>query len=139
MNAPTCRTRIRPAQAGFTLVEIMVVIVILGLLATLVATNVIGASDDARITKAQTDVRTIADAIKMYRTRNGKPPDSLDALVTKDERGRSYLDDLPKDPWDHEYLLLEGDRPGEYEVISMGMDGNQGTEDDISSKPKKDK
>ena len=69
----TCR-----AEAGFTLVEIMVVIVILGLLATLVARNVIGAADESRLTKAQTDVRIIADGVRSYRAKNGKLPESLE-------------------------------------------------------------
>ncbi|HZN39939.1 MAG TPA: type II secretion system major pseudopilin GspG [Planctomycetota bacterium] len=138
MNSSISRTQVRP-EAGFTLVEIMVVVVILGLLATLVVQNVIGAGDTARETKAKADVRTIADAIRSYRTKNGKFPESLDVLATKDERGRSELEELPKDPWDHEYILREGDRPTEFEVISMGPDGSENTEDDISSKTKKDK
>ena len=137
MNALTCRTRIRPAQSGFTLVEIMVVIVILGLLATLVATNVIGASDDARRTKAQTDVRTIADAIKMYRATNGKAPESLEELVTKDDRGRSYLDDLPKDPWGNDYQYVNpGTHGGEYDLFTLGADnqeGGEGTNADVGN------
>ena len=138
MNALLSRTRIR-AEAGFTLVEIMVVVVILGLLATLVVQNVIGAGDTARETKAKADVRAIADAVRRYRTQTGKLPDSLETLATKDERGRSELEELPKDPWDHDYILREGDRPTEFEVISMGPDGSENTEDDISSKQKKDK
>ena len=132
------RDRSRPAQAGFTLVEIMVVIVILGLLATMVAKNVIGASDEARDTKAATDVHQIADAIKSFRAKNGKLPESLEVLSTKDERGRSELEELPKDPWGNDYLMIEGDKTGEFEVVSMGRDGSQGTEDDISSRAKKD-
>jgi general secretion pathway protein G len=128
----------RPAEAGFTLVEIMVVIVILGLLATLVATNVIGASDEARITKAQTDVRVIADSVRSYRAKNGKLPESLEVLATKDDRGRSELEELPQDPWGNDYQLVPGDRPVDWEVISWGPDGSQGTEDDISSKMKKE-
>lgn len=137
MNERTPPAR-RPLQAGFTLVEIMVVIVILGLLATMVARNVIGASDEARATKAQTDVRTIAGAVREYRATNGKLPESLEVLSTKDERGRSQLEELPKDPWGNDYILRPGDRPTEFEVISMGPDGSENTEDDISSKLKKD-
>jgi general secretion pathway protein G len=138
MNPPISRTESR-AEAGFTLVEIMVVVVILGLLATLVVQNVMGASDTAREKKAQADVASIADAVRMYRVNHGKLPDSLDTLSQRDERGRSELETLPKDPWDHDYILRQGDRPNEFEVISMGPDGSENTEDDISSKPKKDK
>jgi general secretion pathway protein G len=132
-------TNRRRAQAGFTLVEIMVVIVILGLLATMVAANVIGASDEARITKAQTDVKTIADSIKQYRVKEGRLPESLETLTTKNERGINYIEDLPKDPWGNDYILRQGDTPRDFVVLSMGPDGSEGTEDDITSKPKSDK
>ena len=138
MNPSISRTESR-AEAGFTLVEIMVVVVILGLLATLVVQNVMGASDTAREKKALSDVRTIADAVRMYRVKNGKLPDSLDVLATKDEKGGSEIEELPKDPWDHDYILRQGDRPNEFEVISIGPDGSENTDDDISSKAKKDK
>ncbi len=138
MNHKPAISPTRPAQAGFTLVEIMVVIVILGLLVTLVAKNVVGASDEARETKAKADVATIAGAVRGYRAKNGKLPESLEVLATKDDRGRSEIEELPKDPWGHDYILREGDRPTEWEVISMGPDGSDGTDDDISSKMKKD-
>jgi general secretion pathway protein G len=138
MNPSISRTESR-AEAGFTLVEIMVVVVILGLLATLVVQNVMGASDTAREKKAQSDVSTIASAVSHYFVMHGKLPDSLEVLATKDERGRSELDNLPKDPWDHDYILRAGDRPNQFEVISMGPDGSENTEDDISNRPKKDK
>lgn len=124
------------AQAGFTLVEIMVVIVILGLLATMVARNVIGASDEARETKARTDISVIAGAVRSFRANKGKLPENLEVLATKDERGRSEIEELPKDPWGNDYQLREGDRPAEWEVISWGPDGSEGTEDDLSSKKK---
>ncbi len=133
-TTPSC-----PAEAGFTLVEIMVVIVILGLLATMVARNVIGASDEARETKAKTDIRMIADAVGGFRAKTGKLPESLEALATKDEKGRSELNDLPKDPWGNDYQLREGDKPREFIVLSWGPDGSEGTEDDITSQVQKDK
>jgi general secretion pathway protein G len=138
MNPPISRTESR-AEAGFTLVEIMVVVVILGLLATLVVQNVMGASDTAREKKALSDVRSIADAVRHYHVMHGKLPDSLEVLAEKDERGRSEIEELPKDPWEHDYILRQGDRPNEFEVISMGPDGSENTPDDISSKAKKEK
>jgi len=130
---------VSPAQAGFTLVEIMVVIVILGLLATLVVQNVVGATDEARAQTAQTNCKTIAGAVRLFRAKNGKLPESLEALVTKDEKGSSYLDELPKDPWGHDFEIREGNNPNDWEIISLGPDGASGTEDDISSKSVKDK
>ena len=139
MSTPHHRSTVRSAEAGFTLVEIMVVVVILGLLATLVARNVIGAGDEARETKARTDLRMIADAVGSYRAKNGKMPPDLETLATKDEKGRSELNELPKDPWGNDYLLREGDTPRDFEVVSWGADGSEGTDDDLSSKTKKDR
>ena len=143
MNQQIHSDRVRPVpvrstESGFTLVEIMVVIVILGLLATLVARNVIGASDEARITKAKADCSTIASAVRSFRARTGRMPENLDELVTKNERGMSELEELNLDPWDTPYELIEGDTPREFEVISCGPDRSPGTEDDISNKSKKD-
>ena len=138
MNQKHLPTPVRSAQAGFTLVEIMVVIVILGLLATMVAKNVMESSDVAREGKAKTDCAILADSVKEFYARNGKPPESLEALATKDDKGRSYLDNLPKDPWDHDYEIREGNGPRDWEIVSLGPDGVQ-SDDDISSKSKKDK
>lgn len=139
MNPKTLPARVRPAEAGFTLVEIMVVIVILGLLATLVVQNVAGASDEARQTKAQTDVKVIAGAVRQYYAKHGKLPESLAVLAERDEKGGGNLiEELPKDPWDNDYLLVEGNNRNDWEVVSAGMDGSPNTEDDISSKSKKE-
>ena len=138
MNRKTLPAHVRPAQAGFTLVEIMVVIVILGLLATLVVQNVVGASDEAKVTKAQTDVKVIAGAVKMYRVNKGKLPENLEVLAQKDDKGGGNLiDELPKDPWDRDYELREGNGPNDWEVVSLGPDGVQ-SEDDITSVAKKE-
>ena len=137
MNAKTQSQRPFPARAsesGFTLVEIMVVIVILGLLATMVARNVMGASDEARETKAKSDVTMIASAVRSYYAKNGTLPETLEELAEKDEKGRSELEDLPLDPWDTAYEMLPGDNPRDFEVISCGPDKQPETEDDISNK-----
>lgn len=138
MNRKTPAAPVRPSEAGFTLVEIMVVIVILGLLATLVVQNVVGASDEARAQTAKTNCTNIAAAVRLYRAKKGTLPDSLEALVTKDEKGNSYLEELPKDPWGHDFELRTGDTPNDWEVISPGVDGASGTDDDISNKTTKD-
>ncbi len=124
------------SQRGFTLVEIMVVIVILGLLATLVVPNIMGASDQAKETKAKTDCAMIAGSVRSYYVKNSRLPETLDELATKDERGRSELEELPVDPWNTPYELVQGDTRREFEVISCGPDMSQGTEDDISNKAK---
>jgi general secretion pathway protein G len=137
MNTSRSHTRIHAAEAGFTLVEIMVVVVILGLLATLVVQNVVDVGDNARETKAQSDVCALADMVRSYRVKHGKFPGSLEVLAQKDGRGRCDLEYLSKDPWDHDYILrVDGDQ---FVVLSVGMDGNENTEDDIWSKPKQDK
>ena len=137
MNRKLLPAPVRSAQAGFTLVEIMVVIVILGLLATLVVPNVIGMSDEAKVAKAQTDVKSIASAVTLFRTKKGKLPQSLEELTQTDDKGTgNWLPELPKDPWDNAYELID-DGPNKWEVVSRGPDG-VASEDDITSRPKKD-
>jgi len=138
MNRKTPAAPVRPAEAGFTLVEIMVVIVILGLLATLVVQNVVGASDEARAQTAKTNCTNIAGAVRLYRAKKGTLPETLDALTAKDDKGNSYLEELPKDPWGHDFEIRTGDGPNDWEVISLGPDGAAGTEDDISNKTTKE-
>jgi general secretion pathway protein G len=137
MNRTHLPARVRPAESGFTLVEIMVVIVILGLLATLVAKNVIGATDTARETKAMADVKMLADSVRSYYASKGKLPETLEELATKDEKGRSEIEELPKDPWNHDYEIRRGNTRTDWEVVSLGPDG-VASEDDISSKSKKE-
>ena len=124
-------------QSGFTLIEIMVVVVILGILAALIAPNVISRIDDAQITKAKQDIRAIESALKLYRLDNFRYPDTeagLEALVTppQDPNARwpagGYLDRLPKDPWQNPYLYLHPGNQGEFDVYTLGRDGQQGGE-----------
>lgn len=129
----TANRRVR--QGGFTLIEIMVVIVILGLLATIVAPNVWSVSETAKEKKAMTDVKAIADAAKIYMiTHVVRDIPTMETLTTRDEKGNIPLDSVSKDPWGNDYEIRPGDHPGEFEVISAGKDGQLGTEDDISSK-----
>ena len=133
----TTLTGYRRMHAGFTLIEIMVVVVILGILAALIAPNVISRIDDAQIVKVQQDLRAIESALKLYRLDNFRYPDteqSLDALVTppQDPNARwpvgGYLDRLPRDPWDRPYEYLYPGNQGEFDVYSLGRDGQQGGE-----------
>ena len=127
----------RRNQHGFTLIEIMVVVVILGILAALVAPNVIRKVDDAQIVKAKADIRTIDSSLKMFRLENFKYPTTdqgLEALVEKpadpsiknwSEGG--YLDKLLKDPWGYEYqYLYPGTQGNEFDLFTLGADGQPG-------------
>ena len=125
-------------QAGFTLIEIMVVVIIIGILAAIVAPNVIGRVDDAQITKAQAEIRNIESALKFYRLDNFQYPTSeqgLEALVTRPNdpsvrnwKTGGYLDRLPKDPWGNDYQYLNPGNNGEIDIYSLGRDGRPGGE-----------
>ena len=132
------RPAARRAERGFTLVEIMVVVVILGLLVAIVVPNIMGSSDKAKEQIAHANAVNIAQQVKMYYVNNGKLPSTLSVLAEKDEKGRSLLEELPKDPWGNDYELKPGDRRDDWEVFSWGPDGSAGTEDDISHRTKKD-
>lgn len=129
-------SRNQPRERGFTLVEIMVVVVILGLLATIVAQNVLGSTDEAKLQKTKSDLSTIREACKMYKIKEGRFPEQISDLVDEQESGHKYLDleEVPTDPWgnNNEYRLeIENGRPV---VICDGPDGQQDTEDDITTK-----
>ena len=133
--------------SGFTLIEILVVIVILGILAALIVPRVMDRPDQARATAARADIATIMQALKLYKLDNGMYPSSdqgLAALVKKPERGDiprnwksgGYLERLPKDPWDFDYQYLNPGIRGEVDVFSFGADrkpGGEGFDADIGS------
>ena len=124
-----CRRSTRRAARGFSLAELMVVIVILGLLATLVAQNVVPMLFKANVTVVKSDVNAISQAIDNYLINNGnRAPDNLEVLVTPDENGHTYLKSLPLDPWKNPYVYEPpvGTRP--YRVICYGRDGQPGGE-----------
>lgn len=114
----------------------MVVVIIIGLLAAIVAPQVIGRVDDAQIEKAKADIRSIDSALKFYRLDNFAYPSSeqgIDALVTKPNdpsirnwKPGGYLDRVPKDPWGNPYLYLNPGNNGEIDVYTLGRDGRPG-------------
>ena len=130
------RSRARK-QRGFTLIELMVVLAIIGILAALVVPSVLGRADDARVTAARTDVGNLAQALKLYKLDNQRFPTAeqgLQALVVKPSaepvptNWKSYLDKLPPDPWGRPYQYLNPGLKGEVDVMSWGADGQSGGE-----------
>lgn len=128
------RSRVR--QQGFTLIEIMVVIVIMGILAALVVPRVLDRPDQARRVAAQQDISGLMQALKLYRLDNGRYPSTaqgLQALVQRPEGARNwrpYLDRMPNDPWGHPYQYLNPGVKGEIDVFSFGPDNKPGGEQD---------
>ncbi len=107
-------------QSGFTLIEIMVVVVIIGMLATIVLPKVLNRQDQAFIAKAKSDVRALSSSIKMFKLDNFKYPNSLNELTTGGSSGKGYLDVLPKDPWGNEYQYSSAGSHLEFDVWSSG-------------------
>lgn len=138
MPPPNRRLALRdPRRRGFTLIELMVVLVIIGVLAALIVPNVLDRTDDARATAARTDVHNIMQALKLYKLDNQRFPSAeqgLEALVRRPAVGvvptnwKPYLDKLPNDPWGRPYQYLNPGVRGEIDVFSFGADGQPGGE-----------
>jgi general secretion pathway protein G len=136
-------------NSGFTLIEIMVVVVILSLLAIIVGPKIIGRTDDAKIADAKVQIRNVESALKLYKLDNGVYPGTeqgLQALVAKPTTGvipknykeEGYLENknVPKDPWGNDYVYLSPGEHGDYDLYSTGADGVKGGEgknEDIES------
>jgi len=129
---------------GFTLLELLVVLVILGVLAAAIAPRFLGRDEAARVTVAQANLRNIANILETYRLDNQQYPTTdqgLEALVNKPEGAKNwnsagYLQKIPKDPWGNDYLYLSPGANGPYDLLSLGADGVEGGSDyaaDISA------
>jgi general secretion pathway protein G len=118
----------RRKQQGFTLIELMVVITILGLLASIAAVNVVGYLKDAKIQTAKSDMRAIKDAIEHYRMKKSRLPDSIADLCGPegDENRKLEWTEPQKDPWNHDYYYEPKGKT--YDLVSYGADGQEGGE-----------
>jgi general secretion pathway protein G len=130
---------------GFTLIELMVVLVIIGVLAALIVPNVLDRAGEARVTAARTDVNNLVQALKLYKLDNQRYPSAeqgLQALVAKPTVGsippnwKPYLDKLPNDPWGKPYQYANPGVKGDIDVYSLGADGvvgGDGTDAEVGS------
>lgn len=124
-------------QGGFTLIEIMVVVVILGILAAMVAPKILSRPDQAKVTVARSDIETLSQSLELFRLDNGFYPSTdqgLEALVKKPTvapeprnwNPEGYLKRTPLDPWGNPYLYLQPGNHGKYDLYSQGSDGREG-------------
>ena len=131
--------RLQSNEKGFTLIEIMVVLIILGLLVAIVAPKILGRTDDARITAAKLQIRQLEEALHLYKLDNAVYPSTeqgLDALINKPSVGEvpthwregGYVPKIPNDPWGHPYVYLSPGAHGDYDLMSYGADGEPGGE-----------
>jgi len=134
----------RRQRRGFTFLEIIVVVAILAILATLIIPRFMGRVDEARNTQADVQMKELAKTLELYRLDNGKYPTTeqgLKALVEKPTsdpvptKWKQYIDAIPVDPWGNEYVYISPGTKGAYDLMSVGQDGRAQTEDDRDSRP----
>ena len=123
------------AQQGFSLIEVMVVVVIMGIMAALVVPSLMDRPDQARAVAARQDIAALTQALKLYRLDNGRYPSTAQGLAALHQRPaqppeprnwRPYMDRLPNDPWGNPYQYLQPGVHGEIDVFSLGADGQAG-------------
>jgi general secretion pathway protein G len=137
-------TKLQSRQAGFTLIEVMVVLLIIGIMASMVAPQILGQQESAQLKKAAVDIQQLESSLEMYKLQNNQFPTTeqgLEALVTAptiDPIPRNYPENgfikrLPDDPWDNPYQLISPGEMGVIDIFSNGPDREPGTEDDIGN------
>ncbi|AQP99902.1 MULTISPECIES: type II secretion system major pseudopilin GspG [Pseudoalteromonas] len=131
-------------QSGFSLLEVMVVLVIIGMIMSIVAPNIMGQQEEAAIDKAHLDIQQLEDAMSLYKLKNKSYPTTeqgLEALVNKTNiepvpkrfPDGGFISELPDDPWGKPYQLISPGEAGKFDIFSVGPDGEAGTEDDIGN------
>ncbi|MDP6437983.1 MAG: type II secretion system major pseudopilin GspG [Gammaproteobacteria bacterium] len=118
-------------QRGFTLIEIMVVVIILGILVSLIAPNVFGVLDDAEVTATRIQIRNLSVALDTYRMNHSRYPtteEGLELLIEPPGRDRGYIDSIPRDSWNNEFEYRSPGERGDYDLYSYGRDGQEGGE-----------
>jgi general secretion pathway protein G len=144
MNKTNQPAKTKNKQSGFTLLEVMVVIVIIGLIGGMVVPNLMDNMDKAELKKAVSDISALETSLTMYKMDNYKFPSTeqgLEALTEETDieplprrfPNGGYVKRLPADPWGNEYQLLNPGENGDIDIFSMGPDGEAGTEDDIGN------
>ncbi|UAA38910.1 type II secretion system major pseudopilin GspG [Paraneptunicella aestuarii] len=129
---------------GFSLIEVMVVILIIGLMTAIIAPNILGNTEEAKLKKAAVDIQQLEGALEMYKLRNNVFPSTeqgLDALVKeptiepipRNYPAEGFIKRLPQDPWGNDYQLLSPGELGAVDLFSNGPDGQPGTDDDIGN------
>lgn len=136
--APRRRRPQRPMR-GFSLLEIMVVLVLIGMVVSLITVNVMGRLDQGKLDTARSQAYELAKSVDIYKLQTGSWPSTgqgLQVLVTP-PKGKPIIDQLPKDPWNNDYtLIVPGQKnPNKFDIRSKGPDGQEGNEDDVGNWP----
>lgn len=138
------KQKLRKTQKGFTILEVMIVIAILGMMASLVVGNLMDSADEAKVQSTAIEIKNLESILDLYKLKAGQYPTTeqgLEALVSAPEieptprnyPANGFLDELPQDKWGNDYQLINPGEMGKFDLFSVGPDGEAGTEDDIGN------